>query len=85
MADADGIYRGGIDHLRPEIGELHSLAVAEGGDGVGCGNHAGIGGHEAVYVGPYLQSLGVEQRCEHRGRIVASSTPEICDLARVAA
>ena len=80
---ADGVDRGRIDHLGPEVAQLHGLAVAQLAYGVGRGYDARVGRHEAVHVGPYLQRLGIEGRGDDGRRIVGASAPQVGRDARL--
>ena len=44
---------------------------------VGVLDNTGIGGHEAVYIGPYLEHIGIEGCCKDGRGVIASATPEV--------
>ena len=80
ILDADGVNGRRIDDFRTEIAELHSLHVAQLVDRVRRLDHARIGGHETVDIGPDLQYLGIKGGGDDSGGIVTATTSEIRDL-----
>ena len=74
---AHGVNRGRIYHLRAEVAQFHGFAITEAGDGVGGGNDARVGRHEAVHVGPYFQSCGVERGGDNGGGVVGAAASEV--------
>ncbi len=65
---------GCIDHFGSKVGEFHGFFVAHALHRVGFGYHARIGSHEAIYIGPYFQNIGIHCGCND-GRTVVRSTP----------
>ena len=47
-------------------------------------DHAGVGGHEAVHVSPYLQDVGIQGGGDDGGGVVGSSPSKVGGLIRVA-
>ena len=83
VLDANGIDGRRIDHLGSKVAKLHCLHIAQLVDGIGGAYHLGIGRHETVYIGPYLEHLGVERRGHKGCGIIGSATTEIGGLTRV--
>ncbi len=50
-------------------------------DDVGVLDHAWVGSHEAVYVGPDFKDAGVEGGGENGGGVVAAAAAEVGDVA----
>ena len=73
----DGIDGRGVDDLRAEVAEFRGLGVGEFVDGIGVGNDARVGGHEAVHVGPDFKSFGIERSGEEGGGIVRTAAAEV--------
>jgi hypothetical protein len=76
-----GVHRGGIDHLRPEVRELHQLRVTQRGEGERSGHDPGVGSHDTVHVGPDLDGLGPQRRPQHRRRVVRPAPPQGAGLS----
>ena len=74
---AHGINRGRIYHLRAEVAQLHGFAIAEAAYGVGGGDYARVGRHEAVHVGPYFKPCGIERGGDDGGGVVGTAAPEV--------
>ena len=55
---------GRMQHLGAKVSQLGGLLKADDLDAQGVGADAGIGGHDAVHVGPYLDGLGGERAAE---------------------
>ena len=76
----DGVECGRVDDLRAEVAELHGLDEAELVDDIGCLDDPGVGGHEAVHIGPYLQLVGIEGGGDDAGSVVGAAASEVGDL-----
>ena len=64
------------DHLGAEVAQLHGLGIAELVDDPGGGDHAGVGGHHAGDIGPFLQGVGAEEAGGIGGAEIAASPTE---------
>ena len=62
--------------LRARAGELEGLGEGERGDRAGARDERGIGGQDAVDVGPQLHLLGAERGAEDGGREVRALVAE---------
>jgi hypothetical protein len=61
----DGRQDGGrMQHLGAEVGQLGGLFKADDLDAQRVGADAGVGGHDAVHVGPDLDGLGGERAAD---------------------
>ena len=81
VLDADGIDGGGIYHLGTKVAKLHGLGVGKFVDDIGRADDTRVGGHEAVHIGPYLQSRGIQSCRYDGGGVVATATTKVGDLA----
>ena len=81
VLDTDRIDGRRIDDLRSKVAELHRLDVAQFVDGVSSLDHTGVGGHEAIHIGPYFKNLSVQVRCYDSRRIVGAASPEVGRLS----
>ena len=78
---ANGVDSGRIDYLGAEVAQLRGLHIAQLVDGVGGGDDARIGGHEAVHIGPYLQRVGIEGGGDDGCRIVGATSSQVGHIA----
>jgi len=70
----DGAQCVGMENFGAEIGELGGFVVGDFGDGLGFGDEAGVGGFDAVDVGPDDGFSGVERGAEDGGAVVGTAT-----------
>ena len=73
----DGGQDGGrMQNLGAEVGQLGGLFKADDLDAQGIGTDAGIGGHDAVHVGPDFDGLGGERAADERAGKVGAAAAE---------
>ena len=77
---AYGIQGGRIHHLGAEVTQFGGFLVGQFVDDVGRLDNAGIGGHEAIDIGPNLQYRGVQGRCEDAGGVVGTAAAQGDDV-----
>ena len=73
-----------IDNLCSEVTQLGSLGKCQMINDVGRINHARIGRHKSIDIGPNLQQICIESRCYDSGRIVRTATTEVGHVATIA-
>ena len=71
-----------IDNFRTEVAKFRSLHITQFADGIGGGDHTGIGRHKAIYIRPDFQAVGVQCRSDNRRRIVGTASSQIRDFPR---
>ena len=84
ILNANGVYRRRINHLCTKVAKLHSLDIAQFVDSVCSLDYSWIGGHEAVYIGPYFEYVGIECCRNDSCCIVGTSASEVGYLVGVA-
>ena len=73
----DGGQDGGrVQHLGAEVGQLGGFFKADDLDAQGVGADAGIGGHNAVHVGPDLDGVGGERAADQGPGEVGAAAAE---------
>ena len=73
-----------IHHLGAKVAKLHSLDERELIDDIRRRNHARVGSHKAVDIGPNFKRTSIERRSNQRRSVVAAATTQVGDFARVA-
>ena len=71
-----GQDRGRVQDFRAEVGELGGFVEADDFDAAGVGADAGVGGENAVHVGPDLDAVGVEARAEDGGGEIGAAAAD---------
>lgn len=76
----DGVDGGWIEDFGTEVTELHGFGEGELVDEVGGVDDFGVGGHEAIDVGPYFEGVGVKSSGEDGGGVIGATASEVGDL-----
>ena len=79
--DGDGLLDGGedgggVEDLGAKVGEFGGFLEGDGLDAEGVGADAGVGGHDAVDVGPDFDGTGVEASTDEGGGVVGASSAQ---------
>ena len=65
-----------MQHLGAEVGQLGRFLKADDLDAQRIGADAGIGGHDAVHVGPDFDGLGVQRAAHQRAGEVGAAAAQ---------
>src|SRR5258708_28856038 len=74
-----GLYGFGVQHLSDEISQFSNFAIAQDGDDSCRRRNAGIGSHDAIYIGVNPQVVSIDRCTEDRCAVVTASAPQRCD------
>ncbi len=77
------VYRRGINDFGTKRTEFHTLDETHLAEYACIRDDTGVGSHEAVYIGPYLQEVSVEGSGYQSCGIIRASATEVCDFAGV--